>query len=70
MRNLINTYKPNIYSSTFMFWGLVWIIVYLSIHHEANTGFAAFIATLAFAFGITSLTQLSKWYLNMKSYIK
>lgn len=70
MRNLINTYKPNIYSSTFMFWGLVWTISYLSMHHETTSGYSTFIATLAFVFGITSLTQLAKWYLNIKSFIK
>lgn len=69
MSKLIETIKPNIFSSTFMFWGLVSIINILNLNNANNTAFAFIVAIGALSFGIASLIQLTKIFKQLKSSI-
>lgn len=69
MSKIIETIKPNIFSSTFMFWGLVSIINILNIHNANNNAFAFLVSIGALGFGITSLIQLAKIFKQLKSSI-
>lgn len=70
MSKLYETYKPNVYSSTFMFWGLLWIDSYLLINHMAHSGFSAFVSIITLVFGIISIKQLISVCADLKSAIK
>lgn len=69
MSNILKTIKPNIFTSTFMFWGLLSCLNILNMHNAMHTSFAFFVSVSALAYGITSIVQITKFCRNMASNI-
>lgn len=64
-----DTYKPNIYSSTLMFWGLMWCLTDLQRHNMTSSLLTGVLAVATLYFGIMSCVYLTKFVAKLREFL-